>query len=187
METRKGRFFSLRGVQQDDGSAGNNSVGGGERTQEIQDASEATAAEPSATLLARIRAMLGGAPLETSPTSALRCWRSSVSEAPGNVPRDKSAEELRTERAAVRRLRHENNDLRRQLAESQGAVRALKEELAGGGGRRKSEFPKPYRNLADEDHEKVLAFIESHGLDPAEDYDRALMGLTSAGQIKAQR
>lgn len=158
MEIRKGRFSPPRGMfsgeagEQDDGSATG--------------------------VLARIRAMLGGASLEASPAAA------PVSAA----TRDRPTEERRTKRKADLeadvKIREENNDLRRQLAESQGRVRALLEEL---GARAKSGSPKPYKGVSGQDHEKIMAFIRKHELDPGEDYDRALMGLMSTGQIRASR
>lgn len=82
--------------------------------------------------------------------------------------RDRPAEDR------LRRLRHENSDLRRQLAESQSGVAS-------------GTLPKPYKNVTDQDHEKILAFIEKWDMDPSEDYDRALMGLAATGEIRMRR
>lgn len=87
----------------------------------------------------------------------------------------------------VAALRKENKDLRRQLAESQSRVRALKEELGKRLAGAQTGFAKPYKNVTDQDHEKIMAFIEKWKLDPGEEYDRALMGLAAKGDIKVHR
>ena len=173
MEIRTGRFFPpLRG-QQDDHREREN---GSERIQEIQDAGSATG------VLARIRAMLGGAPLETPP--APTPVSTTVASPTGDKP---AGEDAAAQNAKLRRLRSENDDLGRQLAESQGAVRVLKEELAGVGVQSKTGPPKPYDSVSGQDHEKIMAFIEKHELDPGKDYDKTLMCLLSKGEIKVRR
>lgn len=186
MQVEEGRPLYLRGGQQDDARSradGERESGcSDKRAQETQGGGP-----PAAGVLARIRAILEGGAAFASESGTPRPGSHPVSVSPAPKKREAALES----RPPVAALRKENSDLRGQLVESQGRVRALKEELrearASVRARTGAGFAKPYEDVPDQDHEKVVAFIEKYELDPGKDYERTLTGLIAKGEIKVRR